>query len=103
MALVPGTPLTVTDSSPIQADTVVEADARPGVATFERQYGNTLTIVTDGPVHLGGSSAVTNSGPNRGALVPAGVWPIDLSGSDHVWLIAPTGATVTVERFQVGV
>lgn len=104
MALKPGLQLTVDSSSAQQVDGFAEGDASGGGNNAAALYGQTVAFIPSAPVHLGGTSSVANTGANRGALLPGGfLYSIDLKKDDHVYLIAPAGQTVTVERFQVGV
>ena len=96
-------PLTVTDAEPVRLMGFDEADARPGTPVFDKHYGSAVIWHSDGALHLGGDDAVTNTGEGRGALIPAGMHSLEVAGDDDPWLIAPSGGSVTVERFQVGV
>ena len=95
MAIKPTAQLTVTSSTPVKLNVDSESDYRSG---------SSLLITTSGPLHYGGTSAVTNSGANRGSLHPAvTVWPVRLDPGEDLYVIAPSGQTVTVEVLQGGV
>lgn len=103
MATVPGSQLSVGDTTPLQLDPVAETDSSGSSNRAAANYGSSVIVSTSAPLHFGGANTVSNSGGARGTLLPAGVYSFDLYGNSHLWVIAPTGQTVTVERLQVNV
>jgi hypothetical protein len=98
MAVKPVVQKIVGATTPVQLDVDAESDYA---------MGRSLLISTSAPLHWGGDNTVRNAadtGVVRGALLPAGVYPFNnLSPTDHLFVIAPAGQSVTVEILQVGV
>jgi hypothetical protein len=101
MAVIPGSRLTINDTTPQRLDED-ETDYNPNTAAGPLKFGRVCSYYVDGSFHLGGTVSVTNSGGNRGALYPAGFYSRPLSGTDQIWLVAPSGQTIHVERDTTG-
>ncbi len=85
--------LTVTDSAVVDLVQWAETDASsPSVPTFARKYGTALTVVTSGDLLFGETNDFTS-----GVSFPAGVFNYELDSSEHVYVRAPSGTTVTVK------
>jgi hypothetical protein len=105
MAVVPGTQLTINDTTPQRIDSL-ETDYNPNTSAGAQRYGRVVNFYVNAPFHLGGDNTVRHTageGTVRGALYPAGFYSRTLLGTDQVWLIAPSGETITVERDTGGV
>jgi hypothetical protein len=86
--------LSVDDTTPKEITVVSDSDY---------QMGHSVLITTSGLLHFG-PSGVTNTGGSRGALHPAGTYPFNnLGPGNRIYVVAPAGQTVTVERLLVGV
>jgi hypothetical protein len=104
MAVVPGTSLTINDTTPQRID-VDESDYNPNSSAGEQRYGRVCSFKVDAAFHLGGNSTVRNAagiGTVRGALFDGGFYSWPLSGTDQLYLIAPSGQTIHVERATTG-
>lgn len=104
MALVPGTQLVIDDETPQRVDED-ESDYNPGTPAGSQKFGRVVSYHVNAAHHVGGDDTVSHTAGVdrvRGALYPAGFYSRSLLGTDQLWIIAPSGETVTVERDTAG-
>lgn len=93
MTFQPGSLLTI-GSTPVRLD-----------GLFSNQVNAFISFEATGPLYVGPSSSVSNSGAsaNRGALLKPRPYRFRLSSNtEQMWAVAPSGTTVQVERWMTG-
>jgi hypothetical protein len=112
VAAVASPQITVEDDEPkCLTDFFEPISVTPGANSYGQQAGPSVVFVVSGSLHWGGDDEVSTTGATRGSLLPGGVWSYQdlvMRGAidpltDAIWVIAPTGETVTVEGFATGV
>lgn len=96
---------TVDSTTAVRINEFASAGMEPGANAYGLQEGVTCLVTTSGALHWGGTSAVTSTGANRGALLAAGTYVITVKpgSTDDYWVIAPSGQSVTIEVLHSGV